>query len=47
MTRDEIADAMEACEAAGDIEGAETYQGMLDEMDGIGRQDVGEEPFFL
>ena len=47
MDRQEIQDAMEACEQAGDVDGAEHYQQMLDDMDGIGRMDVGEDAFFL
>ena len=31
--RDELVDAMLAAEAAGDIEAAEAYQAMIDDMD--------------
>lgn len=35
MTRDEILDELIAAEAAGDVESAEVFQAMLDEMDGL------------
>lgn len=35
MSYEEIQEAMLACEAAGDVEGAELYQSMLDELGGL------------
>ena len=37
MTRQQIYEAMVACEEADNIEGAEIYQSMLDEIDGLNR----------
>ena len=35
MTRDEIMEELLAAEEAGDIDAAEVWQAMLDEMDGL------------
>ena len=35
MTREEIMDELIAAEDAGDVEAAEIFQAMLDEMDGL------------